>query len=233
MKKRTFDQQILEAIVSHLENEDQICKVDNEEGLVDTVFGIQDQINTFAVRFIVKPKGFLILTQYPVAADSHDEQLLDRVTLFLMRVNENLPLGNFYLSRNTGTIFHRSECCCSGIGAPPEELIKTHINCSIANCIGFGPGILDMLYRSASPAAAAEKYKGQLQNRLATVLTAQGDEDEEEAAVSVDQELLAVLEKLAKEHQEEQEEQYLCREEEDMFALDAFIEENFNEEEQL
>ncbi|MBD5144281.1 MAG: YbjN domain-containing protein [Oscillospiraceae bacterium] len=155
MEKKSYSNDIANAISSFLEEDNWIFSFDEKKGVFKFMLSLKNKIKNINYIINVMEEEYSVYATSSIGADENDEKIMRNMAEFLCRVNYGLRTGNFELDHTDGEISYKVHICCEGI-IPTRKMIKKSIYCPASMFERYGSGIVAIIFSDAVPKNAVE-----------------------------------------------------------------------------
>ncbi len=158
---RDYSSELAQTLCRVLDESDIIYIFDAEEGRIFYTMNSPKNPRTTECKTLISEDSFSVYATYPLNADSDDSEQMARMAEFICRANYGLRHGNFEFDFRDGEILFKVTVDCEGDGdgeiLTSDEIIKTAFRIPISMIRRYSDGILDILFKDASPEDAVKK----------------------------------------------------------------------------
>ena len=166
-----YSASIARALMRHLRKDNtQALTFDAKHGKIEFLRPGHGRIAYFAYTILLGAKGYSVMLRCPVTPDSGDAETVAAIAKYLAYVNKEMGFGAngghlegyFDLNCNSGMIEFRF--FVEAYMHLTASVIRDSIEWSGADMDRAVPGILDILFRGATPEAAMADYSRRMEN---------------------------------------------------------------------
>lgn len=171
---KNYSNELAAAVKNYLDSQEWHYYFDENSGII--LFGLNVSGKARKLRYIIHidEDDITVCAQGPLGADPDDEGAMERMGMFLHRVNYGMKNGNFEFDPEDGEIRYKTYINCRNT-VPSEGIIENSIVFAEKMFGMFFDGIAEIICTDITPEEAYEKctnFDGMIERLLAGV----GDE---------------------------------------------------------
>ena len=170
MKEKNYSETIANVIKSYLKEDDWNFSFDEERGLFKFGLSLRNKIKNISYIIDVRDDAYIVYAISPICADEEDKKMMDEISVFLCRVNYEIPYGNFESDMTDGEVRYRYFVDCDGI-IPTTAMVKNSIQRPAGMFKYYGSGIVDIIFRNATAKEAIEKCEKEAEAEIRSLLS--------------------------------------------------------------
>lgn len=155
---REYSQDIVDAIVSYLNDEEWRYQFDEARGIFIAGVNIKSRLNNIKYLVTVCDTSFTVYAISPVNVGIDDQHIVDEVLRFIAEANYGRRNGNFEIDIRDGEIRYKSFVDCDGI-TPSMAIIRNSFLVPAMMFQVYGDGILEVIFGVSSSSDALKKCK--------------------------------------------------------------------------
>ena len=153
---KTYNREIAAAIDSFLTEDDWKYYFDEARGVFRFSTGIEGRMKKVDCIVRVESHYYMVRANYPLGVDMKDAEQVSRMCEFMARANDGLIRGCMTMDFDDGELSwkYTQEC---GDMVPDSECVKHSVVVPGLMASRYAPGVLEMIFGSATPEEAVEK----------------------------------------------------------------------------
>ncbi|HAJ74022.1 MAG TPA: hypothetical protein DCM49_04400 [Lachnospiraceae bacterium] len=174
MSEVTYSIEISNLIRGFLTSDDWNYSFDEKHGYIQFGLNLHSRIKNIKYIVDVGENYFLVYAVSPIGGDASDQEMMRRLSEFIVRANYGLRNGNFELDMNDGEIRYKSFVDCRNI-RPSVEVIKSSVYCPAAMYERYGSGMAEIIFNDVNAKEAIDKCENDLVDKDETSMHSEGE----------------------------------------------------------